>query len=129
MGAGVAYVSAMSGIDVVLIDRDQKGADKGKAFTIEQQAKRVKRKKTTQEKADAIAARIEATTDYAKLKDVDIIVEAVFENSELKAKITKMTEDDHWRDGGVWLQYFDHSDLGFGQGVLAPRKFHRHSFL
>ena len=93
MGAGVAYVSAMSGIDVVLIDRDQEGADKGKAFTIEQQAKRVKRKKTTQEKADAIAARIEATTDYAKLKDVDLIVEAVFENSELKAKITKMTEE------------------------------------
>ena len=92
MGAGVAYVSAMSGVEVVLIDRDQEGADKGKAFTIEQQAKRVKRGKTTQEKADAIAARIEATTDYNALKDVDLIVEAVFENSDLKAKITKMTE-------------------------------------
>ncbi len=92
MGAGVAYVSAMSGVEVVQIDRDQEGADKGKAFTIEQQAKRVKRGKTTQEKADAIAARIEATTDYNALKDVDLIVEAVFENSDLKAKITKMTE-------------------------------------
>jgi len=93
MGAGVAYVSAMSGLDVVLIDRDQEGADKGKRFTIDEQVKRVKRKKTTQEKADAIAARIEATTDYSKLKDVDLIVEAVFENSELKAKITKMSEE------------------------------------
>jgi len=93
MGAGVAYVSAMAGLDVVLIDRDQEGADKGKQFTIDEQAKRVKRKKTTQEKADAIAARIDATTDYSKLKDVDLIVEAVFENSELKAKITEMAED------------------------------------
>ena len=93
MGAGIAYVSAMAGIDVVLIDRDQEGADKGKQFTIDEQAKRVKRGKTTQEKADAIAARIDATTDYAKLKDVDLIVEAVFEDSKLKAKITEMAED------------------------------------
>jgi len=93
MGAGIAYVSAMSGMDVVLIDRDQEGADKGKQFTIDEQAKRVKRNKTTQEKADAIAARITATTDYVLLKDVDLIVEAVFEDSALKAKITEMGED------------------------------------
>ncbi|MEP3889047.1 MAG: 3-hydroxyacyl-CoA dehydrogenase NAD-binding domain-containing protein [Hellea sp.] len=93
MGAGVAYVSAMAGLEVVLIDRDQEGADKGKQFTIDEQTKRVKRKKSTQEKADAIIGRIEATTDYSKLKDVDLIVEAVFENSELKAKITKMAEE------------------------------------
>ena len=93
MGAGVAYVSARAGIDVVLIDRDQEGADKGKQFTIDEQTKRVKRGRTTQEKADAIINRIEPTADYSKLKDVDLIVEAVFENSELKAKITKMTEE------------------------------------
>ena len=93
MGAGVAYVSARAGLDVVLIDRDQEGADKGKQFTLDEQAKRVKRGKTTQEKADKIAGRITATTDYALLKDVDLIVEAVFENSELKAKITKMGEE------------------------------------
>jgi len=93
MGAGVAYVSARAGLDVVLIDRDQEGADKGKQFTVDEQAKRVKRGKTTQEKADKIAGRITATTDYALLKDVDLIVEAVFENSELKAKITKMGEE------------------------------------
>lgn len=93
MGAGIAYVSALAGLDVVLIDRDQEGADKGKQFTIDEQAKRVKRGRTTQEKADAIAARITATPDYAKLKDVDLIVEAVFEDSDLKAKITKMTEE------------------------------------
>lgn len=93
MGAGVAYVSARAGLDVVLIDRDQEGADKGKQFTIDEQTKSVKRKRTSQEKADAVINRITATTDYAALKDVDIIIEAVFENSELKAKITKMGED------------------------------------
>jgi 3-hydroxyacyl-CoA dehydrogenase/enoyl-CoA hydratase/3-hydroxybutyryl-CoA epimerase len=93
MGAGVAYVSAYAGIDVVLIDRDQEGADKGKQHAADLLAKRVKRKKMTQEKADEITGRITATTDYKLLKDVDLIVEAVFENSELKAKITKMAEE------------------------------------
>ena len=52
----------------------------------------MKRNKTTQEKADSIIGRITATTDYAALKDVDLIVEAVFEDSNLKAKITEMGE-------------------------------------
>lgn len=93
MGAGIAYVSAMAGIEVVLIDRDIEAAQKGKQLTIDEQAKRVKRKKTTQEKADKIASFITPSIDYADLKDVDLIVEAVFENSELKNNITKMTED------------------------------------
>ena len=92
MGAGVAYVSAMAGIEVVLIDRDQESADKGKQFVIDEQAKRVKRKKTTEEKALAVTNRIYATTDYSKLNGVDLVVEAVFENSELKAEITKRAE-------------------------------------
>lgn len=92
MGAGVAYVSARAGIEVVLIDRDQEAADKGKQFTIDEQTKSVSRKRTTQEKADAVINLITATTDYKALKDVDLIVEAVFENSELKASITKMAE-------------------------------------
>jgi len=82
----------LSGLDVVLIDRDQDGADKGKQHAIDLLAKRVKRKRLTQDKADDIAGKITATTDYKLLKDVDLIVEAVFENSELKAKITKMAE-------------------------------------
>jgi len=92
MGAGVAYVSALAGIEVVLIDRDQESADKGKQFAINEQAKRVKRKKTTEEKAAIVADRICATTDYSKLTGVDLVVEAVFENSELKADITEKAE-------------------------------------
>jgi len=93
MGAGVAYVSAMSGIDVYLIDVDQGGADKGKEFAQKELEKRVSRNKMTREKADGILARITPTTDYAVMKDVDLVVEAVFENRELKAKITKAAEE------------------------------------
>uniref|UniRef100_UPI0026202F46 3-hydroxyacyl-CoA dehydrogenase NAD-binding domain-containing protein n=1 Tax=Maricaulis sp. TaxID=1486257 RepID=UPI0026202F46 len=93
MGAGIATVSAQAGIDVVLIDANQEGADKGKQHAVDHFNKGVKRGKLSQEKADAIAGRIVATTDYALLSDVDLVIEAVFENSELKNKITKMAED------------------------------------
>ena len=92
MGAGIAHVAAKAGIEVVLIDRDQEGAERGKQHASDQQAKRVKRGRTTQDKADAILARIHPTTDYGRLKDVDMVVEAVFEDSDLKNKITKMAE-------------------------------------
>ncbi len=93
MGAGVAYVSAMAGIEVALVDVDQAAAEKGKAFAAGELGKRVSRKKMDQAKADAILARITPTTDYTVMKDADLVVEAVFENRELKAKITKMAEE------------------------------------
>jgi len=93
MGAGVATVSAQAGIQVILIDADQEGADKGKAHVAAHFAKGVKRGKVTQESADQKTALVTATTDYSLLKDVDLVVEAVFENSELKHKITKMAEE------------------------------------
>ncbi len=93
MGAGVAYVSAMSGIDVALLDVDQAAAEKGKAFAQKELSKRVSRHKMSQEKADGILARITPSTDYGLMKNVDLVVEAVFESRELKAKITKMAEE------------------------------------
>ncbi len=93
MGAGIAYVSAMAGIEVSLVDVDIAGAEKGKAFAQKELAKRVSRKKMDQAKADAILARIHPTTDYSVMKDADLVIEAVFENRELKAKITKMAEE------------------------------------
>ena len=92
MGAGIATVSVQAGIEIVLIDATQEGAEKGKQHAMDHFAGGVKRGKVTQEKADKLAAMITPTTDYALLKDVDLVVEAVFENSELKHKITKMAE-------------------------------------
>ena len=93
MGAGIATVSAQAGIEIVLIDATQEGAEKGKTHCTDHFAKGVARGKLSQEKADALAGLITPTTDYTLIKDVDLVVEAVFENSELKAKITKMAEE------------------------------------
>ena len=93
MGAGVATVSAQAGIEVVLIDKDQEGADKGKQHAVDFFQKGVKRGKISPEKADKLAALITATTDYSKLSGVELVVEAVFEDSDLKHKITRAAEE------------------------------------
>ncbi len=92
MGAGIAYVSAFAGMEVVLKDVTQEGADKGKSYSENLLKKRISRGKITQEKADAILARIHATDDPAAVKGCDMVIEAVFENPELKAKVTAQTE-------------------------------------
>ncbi len=92
MGAGIAIVSAMAGIEVVLIDRDQSAADKGKAYVEGYLDKGIKRKKTTPEKKEAVMGLITATTDYEALKGADLIVEAVFEDVGIKAEVTAKVE-------------------------------------
>ncbi|MBV2358463.1 enoyl-CoA hydratase/isomerase family protein [Thalassococcus sp. CAU 1522] len=92
MGAGIALVSAQAGIDVVLLDRDQAAADKGKAYSEAHFAKGVSRKKITEEQAAQMLGRIEATTDYAALKGCDLIIEAVFEDPKIKAEVTKAVD-------------------------------------
>ena len=92
MGAGIALVSAQAGIEVVLIDRDQASADKGKAYTQKYIDGGIKRGKTTQEKGDALLARITATSDLDALKGCDLIIEAVFEDPKVKAEITGKVE-------------------------------------
>ncbi|SDE85689.1 3-hydroxyacyl-CoA dehydrogenase NAD-binding domain-containing protein [Limimaricola pyoseonensis] len=92
MGAGIAYVSANAGIEVVLIDREQAAADKGKSYSEALLDKGIKRKKVTPEKKEQVLARIEATTEIEALKGCDLIVEAVFEDVGVKAEMTKRVE-------------------------------------
>ncbi len=92
MGAGIAFVSAKAGINVVLIDNSQEAADRGKGYAEGILDKGIKRKKVTPEKKDAVLGLINATTDYAALADCDLIVEAVFEDMGVKAEVTKKTE-------------------------------------
>ncbi len=92
MGAGIALVSALAGIEVVLIDRDQEAADKGKAYTTAHLDKGISRKKVTPEKKEAVLGLITATPDLDALKGCDLIVEAVFEDVGVKAEMTKKVE-------------------------------------
>ncbi|MCH2094519.1 MAG: 3-hydroxyacyl-CoA dehydrogenase NAD-binding domain-containing protein [Rhodobacteraceae bacterium] len=92
MGAGIALVSAQAGMQVVLLDRDQDAADKGKAYSATYMDKGIKRKKATPEKKEALLARIQATTDYQALADCDLIIEAVFEDPKIKADVTAKVE-------------------------------------
>ncbi|WP_108503082.1 3-hydroxyacyl-CoA dehydrogenase NAD-binding domain-containing protein [Paracoccus indicus] len=92
MGAGIAYVSAMAGIEVVLIDAAQDSADKGKSYSAGLLDKAISRKKSTEEKKAEVLDRITATTDYAALEGCDLIVEAVFEDPSVKAEVTKKAE-------------------------------------
>ena len=84
MGAGIAYVTAKAGIDVVLIDRDQVSADKGKALSEKLISYQIMKGRAKTADKEQLLARITATTDYALLKDVDLVVEAVFEQRDVK---------------------------------------------
>ncbi|HKY86791.1 MAG TPA: FAD-dependent oxidoreductase [Pseudorhodoplanes sp.] len=88
MGAGIAYVSAQAGLDVVLIDRDQEAADKGKAYSHKLMTDQINKGRTTSADRDALLAKITATADYGALKGCDLIVEAVFEDRKVKAEAT-----------------------------------------
>ena len=92
MGAGIALVSARAGMDVVLIDTTQDAADRGKAYSESFMDKGIKRKKATPEQKDAMLAKINATTDLTALSDVDLIIEAVFEDPGVKAEMTRKVE-------------------------------------
>ena len=89
MGAGIAYVSANAGIEVVLIDAEQEAAERGRAHAEGILDKGMARGKVTAEKKDQVLARITATTDYSALSGCDLIVEAVFEDVGIKADVTK----------------------------------------
>lgn len=87
MGAGIAYSAAMSGIEVILKDVSVEGAHKGKSYSEKLLAKRVGRGKSDQAKADEVLARITPTADYADLAGCDVVIEAVFEDYDLKKQV------------------------------------------
>ena len=88
MGAGIAYVSALAGIDVVLLDRDMPSAEKGKAHSDQLTAKAMQRGSMSAEEKQALLSRIKPTADYADLAGADLIIEAVFEDRSVKAEAT-----------------------------------------
>ncbi len=92
MGAGIAYVSAGAGMDVVLIDRDQSAADKGKATCDKMISSQVLKGRAKGADKEALLAHITPTADYAALAGCDLVIEAVFEDRDVKAEATRKAQ-------------------------------------
>jgi 3-hydroxyacyl-CoA dehydrogenase/enoyl-CoA hydratase/3-hydroxybutyryl-CoA epimerase len=92
MGAGIAYVSARAGMEVVLLDTSQESAEKGKAYSEGLLKKAIERGRSTEAKAAELLARIQPTTSYHDLAGCDLVIEAVFESVQIKADVTRKTE-------------------------------------
>jgi 3-hydroxyacyl-CoA dehydrogenase/enoyl-CoA hydratase/3-hydroxybutyryl-CoA epimerase len=101
MGQGIAYVSAMAGIEVVLKDVSLEAAEKGKAYSRQLLSKRVERGRMDQARMDDILGLITPTADGADLEGCDLIIEAVFENMALKHQITRELQG-YMTGDGVW---------------------------
>ncbi len=92
MGASIGYVTASAGLAVVLIDRDQEAADKGKALSHKLISDQVNKGRAAAADRDALLGRITATADYGALKDCDLVIEAVFEDRKVKAETIKKAQ-------------------------------------
>ncbi len=92
MGAGIAHVAADAGIEVVLLDSSEGAAARGKAHSAALLEKKVQQKRLTPAARDEKLARIHPTVDFADLAGVDLVIEAVFENREIKAEVTRKAE-------------------------------------
>jgi 3-hydroxyacyl-CoA dehydrogenase/enoyl-CoA hydratase/3-hydroxybutyryl-CoA epimerase len=93
MGSGIAFVAAAAGINVVLLDTDMERAEKGRSNCADVLNKDVQRGRRTQQQADAILERIRATTSFSDLASCEIVIEAVFEDRNVKAEVTRKAED------------------------------------
>ncbi len=92
MGAGIAYVTAKAGMQVVLLDTNIVNADKGKDYSAKILDKAISRGRSTAEKKQALLDLIKTTVDYADLEGCDLVIEAVFEDREIKANCTTQSE-------------------------------------
>lgn len=87
MGAGVAYVAAKAGMNVVLIDRDDAAAEAGRDYGRKVTDRLIKKGRMSAEAQEALLARITATSSYDGLREADLVIEAVFEDPAVKAEV------------------------------------------
>ncbi len=92
MGAGIAWAQASRGIATVLIDTEAQKAQRGKAYSDKLAQQRVSQGRMSQAEQEALLARIEAGADVQALAGCELIIEAVFEQRELKAEVTRRVE-------------------------------------
>ncbi|MEI7763274.1 MAG: 3-hydroxyacyl-CoA dehydrogenase NAD-binding domain-containing protein [Comamonadaceae bacterium] len=123
MGAGIAFSQASKGIATVLKDVSQEKADLGKSYSAKLTQARVDKGRMSADEQQKILARIHATDQLQDLKDCDLIIEAVFENRELKAKVTRETEP-LLAPGGFFASNTSTLPIsGLAAASIAPEKF------
>ncbi len=129
MGAGIAYVSAQAGIDVVLLDRDMPSAEKGKAHSDSLTDKAIKRGAMSAEEKTALLSRIKPTADFSDLNGCDLVIEAVFEERGVKAEATKSSAGTSFHRCDLRVEHLDAADHIARRDLYGPGKIHRHPFL
>ncbi|TQN44041.1 3-hydroxyacyl-CoA dehydrogenase/enoyl-CoA hydratase/3-hydroxybutyryl-CoA epimerase [Blastococcus colisei] len=120
MGAGIAHAFAKVGVDVVLKDVSTEAAEKGRAHVASSVGKQVSRGRMSQEKADAVLARITPTGDAADLTGCDVIVEAVFEDQALKHRVLSEAEANALPDALLASNTSTLPITGLAEGVQRP---------
>ncbi len=123
MGAGIAYVSAKAGMEVVLKDVSLEAAEKGKSYSEKLLDKQLAKGRITQEKKDAFLSLIKPTADYADLEGCDIVVEAVFESVELKHSVFAELEPIVNPDALLGSNTSTLPITGLAEGVKRPEDF------
>jgi 3-hydroxyacyl-CoA dehydrogenase/enoyl-CoA hydratase/3-hydroxybutyryl-CoA epimerase len=123
MGAGIAYVTALAGMNVVLVDRDQETAEKGKSLSHKLMSDQIMKGRVKTADREELLARITAAADYAALEDCDLVVEAVFEDPRVKAEVL-VRIDAVLKDGAILASNTSTLPIGgLAQHVKAPERF------
>jgi 3-hydroxyacyl-CoA dehydrogenase/enoyl-CoA hydratase/3-hydroxybutyryl-CoA epimerase len=123
MGAGIAYQCAKSGIEVVLKDVSLEAAQKGKGYSEKLVVKGVEKGKVTQEKGDALLARITPSDKPEDAAGADLVIEAVFEDPKVKAQVFAEIEP-HLADGALLGSNTSTLPItGLAEGVSRPADF------
>ena len=123
MGHGITYVSALSGLNLVMTDATQENADKGLSRIKVILNEEFKQGRITKGKMDEILSRITATADYDKLRNCDLIIEAVFEDRDLKGKVTAEAEKIMDSNGVFASNTSTLPITGLAEKSIRPEKF------
>jgi 3-hydroxyacyl-CoA dehydrogenase / enoyl-CoA hydratase / 3-hydroxybutyryl-CoA epimerase len=100
MGAGIAYVCAKAGVEVVLKDVELEAAERGKSYSAKLLDKQIEKGRSTREKADELLARIKPSADPADATGAELVIEAVFEDPKVKAEVFAEIEP-HLAEGAL----------------------------
>lgn len=123
MGAGIAFTAAQAGIEVVLKDVTPEAADKGKAYSANLLDKKLSRGQISAETRESILARITPTIDDADFAGCELIIEAVFEDRELKGRVTRAATERALPDAVIASNTSTLPITGLANGISEPKRF------